>query len=98
MQEPAEPAPERCSCIRKRLVPTFSPSRPQVPQLLHATVLNTSNRGILPGVCFKVSQPYVSFSAFPHDRVSQKDPAGCHDPAPGTKFEMQAPGLKEEKR
>ena len=47
----------------------------------------------------KVIQRYVSFSAFPRDRVAPaRHPAKPRNHALGTKFEMQAPGLKEEKR
>ena len=47
----------------------------------------------------KVSQRYVSFSVSLDDRVSPtKHPDTLKERSLGTKFEMQAEGLKEEKR
>ena len=49
--------------------------------------------------CLKVSQRYVSFSACPDDRVPPlKHPAKLKNRALGTKFDMQAEGLEEEKK
>src|SRR5215213_3160 len=47
--------------------------------------------------CLEVSHRYVSFSAFPHDRVPPQTSSQAIHRALGTKFDMQAPGLKEEK-
>jgi len=46
-----------------------------------------------------VSQRYVSFSAYPDDRVPPANhPATLKIRPLGTKFEMQAPGLLEEEK
>lgn len=77
----------------------FSSIQLQLPRSLHATVPGPLKQCDFVRHCLKVSHRYVSFSAFPRDRVppQNRKPSLGHR-ALGTKFEMQAPGLKEEKR
>src|SRR5215813_5982121 len=68
----------------------------QRPHDLHIRSPTYSNSAFLLGYCFKVSQQYVSFPAFPRDRVSRQHPARLQNRKAGTTFEIRPPGMKEE--